>query len=150
MISPAVMIPLSLAVNIVVLITVCTVLIAYGSSEPVVYSWGEYSASRGILLSIYFSILIASASLLFFFLWNPKLQEAVEHMVVALLTVQICYKITTPLTVRISNPIVISNLCISLLHAATLWSLWQARAGGAHIERKSNVVCDVTDEVMGS
>jgi hypothetical protein len=35
---------------------------------------------------------------------------------------QICYKVTTPITVgTITNPVVISNLAIAIVHAITLW-----------------------------
>jgi hypothetical protein len=44
--------------------------------------------------------------------------------VAALLLVQVLYKITTPLTVgTITNPVVISNLIIAVVHTATLVSL---------------------------
>ena len=55
---------ISLAVNVAVLIAVCLVLIAFSSSEPVVYTWGPPTAGRGILLSIYFAILVNSVALL--------------------------------------------------------------------------------------
>ena len=47
--------------------------------------------------------------------------------VAALLAVQVLYKITTPLTTgAISNPVVISNLLIAAVHAATLMVLLRA------------------------
>ena len=55
---------ISLTANILILIAVCTVLLAYGNSEPVIYSWGPSTAARGILLSIYFAILVDSITLL--------------------------------------------------------------------------------------
>jgi len=64
----------------------------------------------------------------------------IEHMVATLLAAQILYKITTPATAGATNPVVlflhqsimllanplsISNLAISVLHAFTLRLLWQ-------------------------
>lgn len=115
---------ISLAVNAAVLIVVCLVLIAFSSSEPVVYAWGPPTAGRGILLSIYFAILAASLLLLWLHVRCAD-KSAAEHMVAALLAVQILYKITTPATAGVSNPVAISNLCISVLHAATLSLLWR-------------------------
>ena len=83
---------LSLTANIMVLTAVCTVLIAFGDSEPVIYAWGPATACRGILLSIYFSILVISVVLLILHTHiNISEQDkgVVEHMVVALLSTQI-------------------------------------------------------------
>ena len=80
------MVRLSLTLNILILVTVCTVLIAFGNSEPVVYAWGIPTAGRGILLSIYFSILVSSIFLLAFHIINSNF-PAIEHMIFALLAV---------------------------------------------------------------
>jgi hypothetical protein len=75
------------------------------------------TAARGILLSIYLSILIASGVLLVF--RNPG-------SVAALLAVQVIYKLTTPFTVgTLQNPVVISNLGIALFHSLTLVVIWR-------------------------
>lgn len=55
-------------------------------------------------------------------------------MIAALLTTQILYKITTPATAGPSNPVAISNLCISVLHATTLYLLWQKHTAAIRIE----------------
>jgi hypothetical protein len=94
---------ISLGVNIFVLIAVCTVLIAFSTSEPVIYSWGPPTPGRGILLSIYFSILVVSMVLLVLHTHsnassNYNNKAAVEHMIAALLAAQVLYKITTPAT----------------------------------------------------
>lgn len=125
---------ISLAANIVILIAVCTVLIAFGTSEPVVYAWGTPTAGRGILLSIYFAILIMSI-LLFAMHYRSPSNAAVQYMVAALLATQIMYKVSTPITTALvrepssaaggANPVAISNLCISGLHAVTLFLLWR-------------------------
>lgn len=45
-----------------------------------------------------------------------------------MLLVQVLYKVTTPLTVgTVTNPVVVSNLIVAVVHTATLVCLW---AGG--------------------
>ncbi len=104
------MIRVSLSVNIAVLIPVCTVLIL--NIRPLVDVWGPATPARGILLSMYLSILFLSVGL-----WlrrNPML-------VAPLIAMQICYKLTTPITVgSLTNPVVISNIAIAVVHALTL------------------------------
>ena len=105
------MVRVSLGLNIAVLIPVCTVLIL--NLTPFVDVWGPATPARGILLSMYVSILILSVGL-----WmqrNPLL-------VAPLLAMQVCYKVMTPITVgSITNPVVISNLVIAIVHGVTLW-----------------------------
>jgi hypothetical protein len=115
---------ISLAVNIAVLIPVCFVLVAFATSEFVTAVIGPLTASRGILLSIYFAILINSVILIWFHVRCSD-KSAIEQMVVALLATQILYKITTPATVGVSNPIVLCNLAVSALHTYTLALLWR-------------------------
>ncbi len=111
------MITLSLMLNIVVLAPVCVGLMTNASWARGAY--GDATAARGILLSVYLAIGLVSALLLF--LHEPKL-------VAALLLVQVVYKVTTPLTVgTLRNPVVISNLGIAAFHAVTLALIWQAR-----------------------
>ncbi len=110
------LIVLSLILNIAVLIPVCVGLITDASWSQ--ESYGEVTPARGILLSVYLSILIASFLLLAF--RDPR-------SVAALLSVQILYKITTPLTVgTLHNPVVISNLGIAVFHTITLFFIWRA------------------------
>lgn len=105
------MVRVSLGLNIAVLVPVCAVLIL--NVTPFVDVWGLTTPARGILLSMYLSILIMSIGL--WMLRNPML-------VAPLLAMQICYKVTTPITVgTITNPVVISNLVIAIVHAVTLW-----------------------------
>jgi hypothetical protein len=108
------MIYLSLGLNILVLIPI-VVLMAINS--PIVdEAWGQFTAARGILMSIYLSILVVSVFLVF---------RPVPSFVAALLIVQVVYKLTTPFTVgTVLNPIVISNLAISALHIATLATIF--------------------------
>jgi hypothetical protein len=105
---------ISLAVNIVVLIPI--VVLMSIRARLVDKAWGPFTEARGILLSIYFAILVASVVLIFM---------PAPAFVAALLAVQVIYKVTTPITVgRISNPVVISNLFIAALHVVTLLSIF--------------------------
>ena len=104
-----VMMQVSLWLNIAVLVPV---LVALAVDRPgIVEVFGPRSPARGILQSIYFSILIVSAGLLI--VKDPR-------AIAALLVVQIVYKLTTPFTVRPGNPVVLSNLAITAVHLATL------------------------------
>jgi hypothetical protein len=106
----------SLLLNISVLIPVCVGLISDASWSQA--SYGEATPARGILLSVYLSILIVSFLLLAF---------RDTRSVAALLTVQILYKITTPVTVgTFHNPVVISNLGIAVFHTITLLFILRA------------------------
>ena len=106
----------SLLLNIAVLIPVCAGLITDASWSQA--SYGGVTPARGILLSIYLSILIASFVLLAF--RDPR-------SVAALLSVQVIYKITSPVTVgTFDNPVVISNLGIAVFHTITLFFIWRA------------------------
>ena len=104
-----------LIVNILVLIPVCSGLLI--DAEWARLSYGVFSPARGILLSIYVSILIASIILYF--------KMDVKYFA-SLLFIQIVYKLTTPFTVgTTTNPIVISNLFIALFHSFTLFTIWK-------------------------
>jgi hypothetical protein len=50
-------------------------------------------------------------------------------MAAALLATQVLYKVSTPATAGPANPVALSNLGISALHAATLALLWRQHAG---------------------
>ena len=109
------MIQASLAINIAVLIPICFALAL--DAQWVQYSYGNFSPARGILLSIYLSIIVAS--ILLFFKQDPK-------FVATLLFVQVVYKLTTPLTVgTMNNPVVVSNLLIALFHTITIYTIWK-------------------------
>ena len=109
------LIVVSLLVNVAVLVPVCAGLLADASWAQAAY--GPRSAGRSILLSVYMAIGLVSAVLLF--IRDPA-------FVAALLVVQVAYKVTTPLTVgTLRNPVVISNLLIAALHAATLFVIWR-------------------------
>lgn len=104
------MIYISLIINVVVLIPVCIGLIS--DASWVEHGYGPASPARGILLSIYGSILLVSLGLLI----NP-----LPMLVAPLLLVQVLYKLTTPFTVgNFTNPVVISNILVALVHLVTL------------------------------
>lgn len=107
------LITLSLLLNIVVLIPVCTSLIS--NADWLESAFGTAGPARGILLSIYIAIGLVSALLLFM----PQ-----PAFVASLLLVQVVYKVTTPFTVgTLRNPVVISNLGIAAFHMLTLMVL---------------------------
>jgi len=109
------MLYLSLILNIAVLIPVCTGIAL--NLGWVVKSYGGPTQARGILLSIYLAIGLASLGLLFY--PDPK-------MIAALLMVQVIYKVLTPLTVgTIKNPVVISNIMIAAFHSITLVAIYR-------------------------
>jgi hypothetical protein len=104
---------LSLILNILVLIPVCSGVLL--KANWAVESYGIETPARGILLSIYLAILIFSAVLLFKF--DPK-------MVMALLSVQIVYKLLSPIMVgTITNPVIISNIFIAVFHSYSVWKI---------------------------
>ena len=117
---PRILLILSLLLNIAVLIPVCGGLLldTFGSgAEWVRECYGADSPGRRILLAVYLSIGLVSAGLL---VWRQPTAVA------ALLTVQIVYKVLTPLTVgTLHNPVVISNLLIAAFHAVTVTMLWR-------------------------
>ena len=109
------MILISLMVNVLVLIPVCTGLMW---DLPRISSvCGLYSPARGILLSVYGAILLVSILLLF---------KPLPMLVAPLLLVQVLYKLTTPFTVdSFTNPVVISNLLVAVLHLITLYLIFR-------------------------
>jgi hypothetical protein len=107
---------LSLILNIFVLIPVCSGILF--NSFWAVDSYGVETPARGILLSIYLAILISSA--IFIFKFDPK-------FVMALLTVQIIYKLLSPFMVgSFTNPVIISNIFIALFHMVSVWKIANA------------------------
>jgi hypothetical protein len=76
--------------------------------------YGEATPARAILSSIYLSIAAASACALLF----PEYSITIAKV---LFLLQIFYKISTPFTVgTIKNPVVVSNLLISIVHTVSL------------------------------
>ena len=113
------MILISLMVNVLVLIPVCIGLMWDLPRISSVY--GPYSPARGILLSVYGAILLISIALLF---------KPLPMLVASLLLVQVIYKLTTPFTVdSFTNPVVISNLLVAMLHLITLYVILRTTRG---------------------
>jgi len=112
------MIIVSLVLNIAVLAAVAGSLFRGAAWTRTAY--GERTPARDILLAIYLAILIGSAVLLACTLIAPSAWT--RGAVVALLGVQIIYKLLTVVTVRgaLGNPVVLSNLGIAAVHAITL------------------------------
>ena len=109
------MIRISLVLNLLVLVPVCLGLLL--DLDRMIVAFGSFSSARGILLSVYLAITLMSAWLLISF--DPK-------YTVALLLIQVLYKITTPLTVgTFQNPVVISNLAIIIVHTCTLYCIFK-------------------------
>lgn len=108
------MILISLLVNVLVLIPVCIGLMWDLPRISSVY--GLYSPARGILLLVYGAILLVSILLLF---------KPLPMLVAPLLLVQVLYKLTTPFTVgSFTNPVVVSNLLVAVLHLITLYLIF--------------------------
>lgn len=105
----------SLIINILVLVPVSLILFTNSLGAEDVF--GVFTPARGVLLSMYLSILIISLALL--------VKRDIKF-VSAILTMQVVYKLTTPFTVGdISNPVVISNLLVSAFHIVTLWVVFR-------------------------
>ena len=105
------MLVFSLVLNVVVLVPVCAGLLRDAPWTVAVY--GARSPARGILLSVYLSILIVSTGLWVAEILQPS--TLAKAMSLALFVVQIIYKVTTPMTVKtVRNPVVISNLLIAV------------------------------------
>ena len=112
------MITASLILNIFVLIPVCYFMLT--NNFRMVKTLGEFTPSRGILLAIYTTILLASILLIFFS--DSKLAFALFFM-------QIVYKLISPFTVRtIKHPFVISNIFIAIFHLVTIYTMIKAEA----------------------
>ena len=104
---------LSLILNIMVLIPVCASILF--KSNLVTDSYGIETPALGILLSIYLTILIFSV--VFLFKFEPK-------FVMALLLVQVVYKVLSPIMVgTLTNPVIICNLFIAAFHSYSIWKL---------------------------
>lgn len=109
------MIPLSLSVNIVVLIAVLVLIVLGGDQVASVY--GPDGPALHILACIYSAILLASIALLVLHMTgDPRTRGWVQ----ALLALQVLYKIATLATIGPANPVVIANILIAGLHIVTL------------------------------
>ena len=113
---------LSLLLNILVLIPVCSSILL--KSNLVIDSYGIETPALGILLSIYLTILIFSV--VFLFKFDPK-------FVMALLLVQVVYKVLSPIMVgTLTNPVIICNLFIAVFHSYSIWKLASSKGKFYH------------------
>ncbi len=119
------MIVVSLMLNVLVLVAVGGSLVADATWTRVAY--GDRTPARDILLAIYAAILVGSAGLLAGYLLLPS--PLMVGAIVALLGLQIAYKLLTAATVRgaLRNPVVLSNLGIAVVHATTLITVFIVR-----------------------
>jgi hypothetical protein len=109
------MLLLSLLLNIAVLLPVMLGIVRRATWANAAF--GPWTPAQGILLAMYATIALLSAWLLY----RPDVPAAM-----ALLTVQIVYKLMSPFTVRsVRNPVVLSNLAIAAFHSVTLFGLLQ-------------------------
>ncbi len=116
------MITASLILNIVVLIPVCYFMLT--NNVRIVKTLGEFTPSRGILLAIYATILLASILLIFF---------ADVKLAFALFFMQIVYKLLSPFTVKtLKHPFVISNIFIAIFHLSTI--IHMLKVGALHFD----------------
>jgi hypothetical protein len=110
----------SLVLNVVVLVAVVAGLAA--NARWTLEAYGPQTPARGILTSVYVAIGVASVVLLV---------RADAAGAIALLGVQVLYKVTTPFTVSPRNPVVISNLGIAAWHTVALVLSELARRGAS-------------------
>ncbi len=107
------MLTISLLLNVLVLAPICYLMLT--NNVRMVETLGEFNPARGILVAIYMTILIASIGLLIF----PDTKFSI-----ALLLMQIVYKLLTPFTVKtLKHPFVISNILVAIVHIVTVYSL---------------------------
>ncbi|MDX2276984.1 MAG: hypothetical protein NW206_16155 [Hyphomonadaceae bacterium] len=108
------MLTASLLINIIVLVPVLLVIAANGQAAE--RAWGQDTAARRILSAIYAAILVASVLLLAAIISGREVLAWAQ----ALLGLQIVYKVLTVPLVGLRNPVILSNLAIAAVHAATL------------------------------
>lgn len=114
------MIVLSLSLNVLVLTPICAGLLMNAAWAREAY--GPATPASAILISVYLAIWAASLVLLY-------IREL--RSTATLLSLQVLYKLTTPLTVgALVHPVVLSNLGIAVFHLVTLAAMWRAGAIG--------------------
>lgn len=132
------MLTISLVLNILVLVPLCTFILRDVQRIEVVY--GARTPARDILLCVYLSILLSSVALLVMVNLESTWGKA-RWAAVALLGVQIIYKLLTTLLVREGkpprlafNPVVASNFGISLMHVATVAVVFSVSSSGPNLQ----------------
>lgn len=115
------MVYISHAANVLILIAVCTAL--WRGDAGMEDAFGPDSPARRILACVYFAILLTSLyALIRAGIGAPHI--AVQIALV-LFPLQITYKLTTAFAVGMDNPVVLTNLAVVALHAATLIAIWR-------------------------
>lgn len=122
------MIPLvviCLLVNVAFTVTLPILMLQSGSGMDIPY--GVDTPARRILACLYASIAAVSLFALSAYAIGRS-EELLLRIVMVLFPIQITYKLATVFAVGIDNPVVRSNVAISLLLAAALVAIWlQAR-----------------------
>lgn len=114
------MVYVSHAVNVVVLCAVCAALLR---NDPTMEAaFGPASPARGILTCVYLAILLTSLYALVRAGFGAP--HVALNIALVLFPLQILYKTATAFVVGTDNPVVITNLAISALHAVTLALIW--------------------------
>lgn len=110
------MLVVSLVLNVLVLVPVVTGLVRDAAWTR--SAFGAATPARGILTAVYTAILLGSLVALVVELTG---RAGATVPALALLSLQVVYKVLSPLLVRdLRNPVVRSNLAIAALHAVTL------------------------------
>ncbi|MEO0390434.1 MAG: hypothetical protein AAF218_05780 [Pseudomonadota bacterium] len=108
----------ALGVNILVLVPVISGLMAAAPGVDVPF--GPATPARGILMSVYISIMLVSAALI---LAHWQGAPWAVPATLALFAVQIVYKATTVAVIGLGNPVVLTNTAVIAIQlaAVTLW-----------------------------
>jgi len=108
---------LSLIINILVAGFWGIVLSFNIKSAPADRAFGQNTTARTILGNIYLAIALASVIAVTF-------QSLFFSIIITLFPLQIFYKLLTLLTAKHKlNPVIISNVCIAILHSFSLYLL---------------------------
>jgi hypothetical protein len=78
------------------------------------------------LLSFFFSCCWSGVSLNIAFAWADRFAKtrALRKLVLALLSIQIVYKLLNPILVgTLTNPVIICNILIALFHSYSVWKI---------------------------
>jgi hypothetical protein len=113
-------ISVSSILNIIVLVPVISVILL--NIVQVERVWGVNQPSRQILVSLYLALLVATVGI-YFLKGKTKMIIAVT-----IFSLQIIYKTLTAFLVvnSLSNPVVLSNLAINVVHISTLYIVFKS------------------------
>lgn len=108
------MVPVALVLNLLILVPLCAALLSRNPRMD--QSFGPETDARLILTSVYIAIAVVSAALLLA-LWSGAAWVLPASL--ALLAVQIVYKLTTAALVGVASPVVMTNLFVVAVQLAT-------------------------------